>query len=122
MTDFGNDLVEYSLLKPIEALGLQLVLFVFVQPSTHIVLDGTALNDGLVVFVKFFLEILKLFLDLPLSLAIQGFDARSSFFIDTDNHSGSPSSVRSLGDRTASIVSTLVSFSHSVLPLSNWYV
>ena len=44
--------------------------------------------------------------------AIQGFDARSSFFVDTDNHSGSPSSICSLGDRAAAVFTTLFRFSH----------
>lgn len=42
--------------------------------------------------------------------------------IDTDNHSGSPSTICSLGDGATAVLSTLFGFSHSVLPLSNWYV
>ena len=96
MTNLRNDLIQNCLLKPVEALWLQKVLLVFVQPSSHVALDRTTLNNRLVVLVKFFLEILKLFLDLPLSLAIQGFDARFSFVIDTDYHSGGPCSICSL--------------------------
>ena len=37
---------------------------------------------------------------------------KTSFFVDTDNHSGSPSSICSLGDRAAAVLTTLFRFSH----------
>jgi hypothetical protein len=107
VTYLWDDLVQNCLLKSVEAFGLQKVLFVFVQPSSHIALDRTALNNRLIVLVKFFLEIFKLFLDFSLSLAIQGFDARFSFFINTNNHSGSPSSICSLRDRPTAVLTPL---------------
>ena len=53
-----NNLVQNCLLKSVETLWLQKVLLVLIEPSAHIVLNRTALNNRLVVLVEFFLEIL----------------------------------------------------------------